>query len=672
MGALSLIMNVLKNLRFPIVSLLLAAVGVATAADATPKRLRRADSFLGIHFDFHANAGDTNVGQNTTPAMVETIINLVHPDYLQIDCKGAAGFSSYPTKVGHPVPGIIGNPLRVWREVTAARGVGLYMHFGGLEDAKAIKEHPDWAAINADGQPNDRVASVFGPYAEKLLIPQLRELAGDYGVDGVWVDVDGWVAVPDFGPTALAAFRQATGITDVPRQRDDAHRFEFLQFHREAFRSYLRRYIAAVKKTSPRFQIGSNWAFSDQMAEPVSAPVDFLSGDFSSENSVNSARLSARYLARQGTPWDLMAWSFTQKPTWTQKPAVQLQREAAVVLAMGGGVQAYFTQNRDGSVRLNEMAVMAEVAKFCRARQAICHHAQAVPQVGLLLSTTDQYRRTNGLFSRDLTRINGALHALLESQWSVEVLGEHQLAGRLRDYPLIVVPECEYLEGEFRNSLVADAKAGGNLLLIGPTAARLFERELGVNLEGEAKNDAPMHLAHGDATADFNGKLQNVALANGTEAFGLVSANGASQPAAFIAAFGRGRIAATSFSIGQAYLEGRPEPLRCFLSDLARELFPRPMVEVKGSRDVEVCVARNRGKLLVNLVNTAGPHQTQSILDTIPSVGPLDITIRISRKPAKVTLEPGARPLAFDYRDGQLRLTVPKVEIHDIIVVEQK
>ena len=26
----------------------------------------------------------------------------------------------------------------------------------------------------------------------------------------------------------------------------------------------------------------------------------------------------------------------------------------------------------------------------------------------------------------------------------------------------------------------------------------------------------------------------------------------------------------------------------------------------------------------------------------------------------------------FDFRDGQLRLTVPKVEIHDIIVVEQK
>ncbi|MFA7006089.1 MAG: hypothetical protein WC429_18740, partial [Verrucomicrobiia bacterium] len=335
--------------------------------------------------------------------------------------------------------------------------------------------------------------------------------------------------------------------------------------------------------------------------------------------------LSARYLARQGKPWDLMAWSFSTKPTRAQKTAVQLQREAAVVLAMGGGFQAYFTQNRDGSVRLNEMPVMAEVAKFCRARQAICHHAQAVPQVGLLLSTSDQYRRANGLFSRDLTRINGALHALLDGQWSVEVLGEHQLTGRLREYPLIVIPECEHLDAKFRNSLAAYVKAGGNLLLIGPSAAKLFEHELGGKIEGETK----------------------------------------------ITPYGRGKIACSSFS-GQTYLRERPEALRCSLNDLARQLFPQPMVEVKGSSDVDVCVARNHGKLLVNLINTAGPHKTQSILETILPVGPLDITIRLPRKPAAVTLEPGARPLAATYRDGQLRLTVPKVEIHDIVAVQQK
>jgi hypothetical protein len=652
---------------------LLLIVGQAIAADAPPQRLRRPDSFLGIHFDFHANTDCNEVGKNTTPAMVENIIDLVHPDYLQIDCKGHPGFSSYPTKVGQQAPGIIGDPLRTWREVTARRGVALFMHYSGVYEKQGVLK-PGWAAISANGKPHERATSFFGPYAERLLIPQLRELATDYGVDGAWVDGECWASVVDYCPAAIAAFQKATGIQSVPRKPGDPNWFEFLEFHREAFRKYLRNYITAVKQTNPDFQICSNWAFTDHMAESVSAPVDFLSGDYSPENSVNSARVSARYLVRQGKPWDLMAWSFSKKGYRPQKSAVQLQREAAVVLAQGGGFQAYFKQNRDGSVVLEQMPVMAEVAKFCRARQAICHHAMPVPQVGLLLSTADQYHRINSLFGRDLLRIHGILQAMLEGQQSVELLGEHQLAGRMAEYPVIVVPECLYLDGQFRDRLVEYVKAGGNLLVVGPSAARLFENELNVKLPAEANPNAVVHLAHAGTTMSLTCQAALATLGPGVKPFGQLRATAdaasASQPAASIAVLGKGRIAATYFNLGQPYLKGRPELLRCFLNDLVRELFPRPMVEVKGSADVDVCVARNHGQLLVNLVNTAGPHQTEPIMDAIPAVGPLEVKIRLDRKPASVTIEPGARSTPVEFRDGELRLAIPKLEIHDIVVIK--
>ena len=108
------------------------------------------------------------------------------------------------------------------------------------------------------------------------------------------------------------------------------------------------------------------------------------------------------------------------------------------------------------------------------------------------------------------------------------------------------------------------------------------------------------------------------------------------------------------------------------MDELVRELFPKPMVEVKGSNGVDVCVARNHGKLLVHLVNTSGPHQTQSIFESIPPVGPLEVTIRMARKPAAITLEPGAHRLDYSYGDGQVRLTVPRVDIHEIIAVQPR
>lgn len=104
---------------------LLAETGSLLDPPQYPKRLKRADSFLGIHFDFHAGPDCNQIGKNTTREMVEAIIDQVKPDYLQIDCKGHPGLSSYPTKVGNPAPGFVGDPLKIWRQVTAERGVAL-------------------------------------------------------------------------------------------------------------------------------------------------------------------------------------------------------------------------------------------------------------------------------------------------------------------------------------------------------------------------------------------------------------------------------------------------------------------------------------------------------------------------------------------------------------------
>ena len=575
----------------------------------------------------------------------------------------------------------MGDPLRIWREVTAEHGVALYMHYSGVWDSEAIIRNPSWGVIQADSKLNGDATSRFGPYAQQLLIPQLRELAGEYGVDGVWVDGDCWASVPDFGPAALQAFSEATGIEQAPRGPDDPHWFEFLQFHRDAFRRYLRNYITEVKKTHPDFQVCSNWAFTDHMPEPVSAPVDFLSGDYSPEDSVNSARLSARYLARQGTPWDLMAWSFTHNvdPKGSnQKTAVQLQREAAVVLAVGGGFQAYFKQKRDGSIYPERVPVMAEVAKFCRARQALCHRAQPVPQVALLFSTPAHYRRASGLFSRELSHLHGTLQALLESQLSVEVLGEHHLAGRLAEYPLVIVPEWEYLEPAFKDQLVDYVSGGGNLLLVGSKTASMFAPQLDVTLTtltGQPTDQPRLQLTHQDLpVVEIDGQSQSVQLGQRAKAFGQLQGTDAGapvQPAASIASWGQGKVAATYFTFGRGYLRGRSQTTRQFLYDLARQLFPTPLVEVHGSHDVDVVVNRVGGRLAVNLVNTAGPHQTSPIHETVPLVGPLQITLRTPQAPARISVQPGDQVLPFEYDGGEAKVTLPELEIHSVILVEE-
>jgi len=318
-----------------------------------PPRLKRADSFFGVHFDFHAGPDCIEIGKNVDEDMIENLISQVQPDFIQVDCKGHAGYSSYPTRVGNPAPGFVKDQLKIWRQVTAKNGVALYMHYSGVWDGRAVQLHPSWAAVNADGSLSKNNTSVFGPYADSLLIPQLKELSKNYGVDGVWIDGDCWAHQVDYSSKARTLFTQKTGITDIPMQPGDPNWREFLNFSRQGFRDYVTHYTNELHTFNPDFQVASNWSFSTLMPEPVSIPVDFISGDFSPLNSMNSARLEGRFIRNQGKPWDLMAWGFSwfynEVGSQSVKAITQIQRELATVLSLGGGVQIYLSQKRDAS-----------------------------------------------------------------------------------------------------------------------------------------------------------------------------------------------------------------------------------------------------------------------------------------------------------------------------------
>ena len=139
------------NLAYPLV-IFAAGKGDKARKSAqgkqVPERLRHSQSFFGLHFDLHARDTDNRMGDKVTRQMVENIIEKVKPDYIQCDCKGHPDISSYPTKVGNPAPGFVRDPLRIWRDVTAQRGVALYMHYSGLWDNAAVKRNFNWAHNN--------------------------------------------------------------------------------------------------------------------------------------------------------------------------------------------------------------------------------------------------------------------------------------------------------------------------------------------------------------------------------------------------------------------------------------------------------------------------------------------------------------------------------------------
>lgn len=658
---------------------LIAAAG-CTAQPQPEKpagKLKRADCFFGIHFDLHANEEITDAGKTLTAEMIDTFLLKVQPDFIQIDCKGHPGITSYPTKVGFHVKGFEKDPLKLFREVTLKNNVALFMHFSGVWDNKVVKEHPDWDVIRADGKPSTRKVSFFSPYLDTYMIPQLKELS-DYGVDGAWIDGECWAVEPDYGKESLKRFKEETGIIEIPKSPADKYYPEFLEYTRGLFRNHMTKYIDAIHQYNRDFQITSNWAYSSIMPEKVTIGVDYLSGDVTPQNGVYRSAFEARCLAPQGKSWDLMAWGFSWdggKMPMSVKSAVQLEQEAAQIMSMGGGVQFYFQQNSDLSIKPWLATMLSEIGSFCRERQQYCHKAKAVPQIALLFPTASHQKNGTSPYANSTWRLEGSLYMVLDGQYPVEILMEHHLAGNMENYPLIIIPECNYLDDAFMEELRSYISGGGNLLLIGAETAELFKNELGI-LTLEQQEAIPEFIAAGDLIGGIRSQYAMVKLSPGSEVIStFYNGSDFTQKGDIIASSsnkaGKGRISAIYFNAGSAYAEYKSHILRDFISRHIASMFPEPIVKVTGSHLVHVAVNRLGERTYVNLINTAGDHNGKSSIgyDEVPVLKELNIEIQTGSRPKKIILQPEGREMAVDFQKGVSRVVLSNMHIHSILEV---
>jgi hypothetical protein len=660
-----------------------AAVLPGFSAQNATGRLRRADSFFGLHFDLHPNEQDTALGRDVSEEMVGRLLAAAKPDYVQYDSKGHPGWLGWPSKVGPSAPGIVKDSLEIWRKVTASRNVSLYIHFSGVWDTQACARHPEWARVDKDGKRDRNETSTFGPYVDELMIPELREAASKYDLDGAWVDGECWATNPDYAPAVQEAFRKATGMETPPKGPKDPGWLQFLELNREQFRRYVRHYVEALHQSHPKFQIASNWLYSTFVPEEPTLPVDFLSGDYLGNASISTARLEARYLAQTGRPWDLMAWGFQQAESnhigSVHKPAIQLQQEASVVLAQGGGFQIYYVPSRAGWFETSHIDVMRRVGEFCRARQQASHKSATVPQIGVVFSKESLYSTTNKLFggwgsATDPAR--GWIDVLTALQYSVDVVPDWKLDKIKREYPLLVLPEWTAVGEPLKKSLLEYVSAGGILLASGAANTALFGAEAGVRLAGEEPAVEEAYVGGSEVLANLHGLWRDLDPGDAKvleRRFAAYDTRNGGKPAAVARKIGKGEIVLVPGPAGLVYAQTHTPAVRDFVKRLVAPRF-HPLVEVAAPPTVEVVLRRKSGRLMVHLLNNAGMQVAgdYATTDFVPEVGP--VTLRLAWAPSKVQLAPAGEVLAPVHNQlqgkGFWEIRVPNLHIYSVVMVE--
>jgi hypothetical protein len=637
--------------------------------------------FFGLHFDLHANAADTVLGRDLTPEHLRQRLLTVRPDWVQCDCKGHAGYTSWPTRVGSTSPGVVRDALRIHRDVTRELGLPLVMHYSGVWDTRALELHPEWAVIDAAGKPSPNNTCRLSAYRDELMIPQMLELVREYDVDGFWVDGENWASQPCWCPRCRAEYVRRGG-GEPPTSPDQPGWAQWLAFQRDLFVAHVTAYADAVHAVKPACTVVSNWMYTVRQPDAMSAPVDYLSGDYDWIWGADRAAVEGRLLDGRRVDWDLMAWGFTKSGEmsgpvpWCTKTAVHLCAELAEVVALGGAVSIYDNPQRGGRLTDWHMATFGQVAEFCRERD-VCRHSVSRSEVAVLHLADSYYAANDPLFNYGaaVQPVEGALHALLETQHSTDLLTAADARERLADYKLVVVPEQTNLSPALAAALEAYAAGGGRVLLSGAHLAVATPELVGARRVGEALGPiwlpidgqaAPLggdwYAVEGSAPAVLRALDQQEVEANATQAVVVTRR-----------AVGAGAILAVHGPFFRQYFLAHFPLLRRLIGSLIEDLGIAWDLRVEAPARVEVIARRKDGSDLINLLNRGAAEMLMPRRTIIEELAPaLDVTVGLRRAapPAEVSCVPATPGLEWSHDGGWLTIRVPRVEIHTVLAVQ--
>lgn len=634
----------------------------------------RKDSYFGLHFDFHAIPEMTNIGGDFNETGFLKMLDVVQPDYVQFDTKGHPGYTSCPNTLGNAAPGIQKNLLKIIRKHTQDRDIALLSHYSGVFDTFALQQHPEWAQV-IDGKPSENYTSVFSPYVDEVLIPQIKELIDLYDIDGAWLDGECWACYPDYSEYAQSAFEKKTGARPTKETEE-----EYYAFLRNGFYDYVNHYVDEIRAYRKDFDITSNSIKGSCGPDPEDkVRLPYVSQDLTYVNTIYSgALLDARFFERTNLPWDIMLWAFRLdgKENHIDKPIEQLYQEAAHVLALGGGASLYIYANPTRIIEdENIISTANDLARFCRERQPLLQYAKPIKEVALLFSCRQYFAESKKriLTSREYYTedFRGNLSALLDCQYHTRIVYLDEETD-LSAYSAVVLTNVVSLTNEEKQRLCEYANQGGTLLVCGGKIAPLFAD---VFEKTDGKTEEQFFVL------EYEGKRYNCkeeltlwtdkkyAVQYGYAAREDIGIEEKKIPLAFSKNFGKGRISLIPFDFGWAQLNASA-PIQ---QDFYRSVLATPsMVEIKNTRLVHSVIVEKDGKLCISLINNAGPTQNEKplVYDEVPAHYDVEVLIRLEKRPEKIYSLAQKAYIPFAYKNGAVTLRLPRLDIHEVLQIE--
>jgi hypothetical protein len=593
-----------------------------------------------------------------------------------------------------------------------------------------FEQHPDWFYVSPKGERQVYnglySACPSGPYYQEKSLEVIGEILDGYAVDAFFFNMFG-MALRDYSGTyhgicqcancrrGFAAFSGGLALPREEKYADPAYPV-WRRYTRQLLDGLAGRVRALIKSRRPDvcLLLSANPDVTfHEINNAVERPLPLWRYHAGEAAKTSTTAHPERPVAINC----VMFWDIPYRFNAEQPGLVQL--ELAQVIANGANPYTYVLGHTANQPDRKTFPAARRVLRFHQAHERWYDGIESAAKVLLLAPTrTEETAAAAGVPSGRAASSparRGAYRALVESHLPFDVLPDEQLAaaqdsGRLARYKAIVLPDAAALSEEQAGILDAFVERGGGLVATfetatrGPDGAPLPEGQIVLRSLGAARvlarRDGPKELRGSylrvtdrDDLAD----LPDTDLVPVDRAFLYVEPRPDARPSFTLIgpsrygppekcwwdetletehpgllwyAHGRGKTAYFPWPVDALFYGHSLMECRALLAHAVRTVAGGAQIETDLPPQVEVTIHRqpSSGATLVHLVNSSG-HQDRSFHEPAPFFD-RTLTVRGGVPVGRVTSAALGRDLPFDHTDGGVRVTLPRLDLLDLLILE--
>lgn len=641
-----------------------------------------------VHLDFHTN-GTLPVGKNFSKEQFQAALKAGHVDSITVFSKCHHGWSYHPTQVNEMHPcldfDLLGAQLEACKEI----GVNAPVYISAGFDEKEYVKHPEWHFVrSADKSDYEEYRNevhfhllCFNTGYLDLLCKQIEEVMQKYNPCGIFLDI---ISARVCYCEKCVADMNALGM-DI-NSEDDRQKFAVMTLNK-----YLEATNAAVRKYSSTATIFHNSGHIPK------GDYGFIEANTHLElESLPTAGwgydhfpLSAAYVrSLKNTEFLGMTGKFHEG--WGEfggfKHPNALIYETSLSIASGAGCSIGDQMHSLGEMNMTTYGLIGKAYSLVEEKEPWLDGAVNVADIAVL-----SVESLTG--NRDEKADFGANRMLLENNCLYNFIDGTM---DFSEYKMLILPDVAILSDEIIEKIKCFVNNGGKVIASGEALVKDGEFILDIGAKYKGRNEfSPTYFTPCFETVngtteylmrcnsykfeavdcDVAAYMQNPYFNRTAEHFCSHKHAPNNPDESFPAVAIKGSVAYIGWDVFTAYARHGHLCFKELFTYVLKRMMGDDLTVTAEVPDRAVVTLMRQEKEKRNILHLLFAHttvrgvKTEIIEDTVPLYN-VKCSVKCKSKPSGITLVPSGKALEFTFSNGRAEFTVPEVNIHQMVVIE--